>query len=162
MARRQPARSPRPARSTTPTPAARAARQPPAVATAPPRPDVVVDFNLRNGLLFVTVHNIGAASAYQVVTRFDRTFRGLGGRKDLTALALFRSLLFLPPGKRIRQLVDTADAYFQRHEPTRLTATITYADRDGRRYTDVIPHDLEVYRDLAEPLPADTVQKRRS
>ena len=50
----------------------------------------------------------------------------------------------------------------QRREPTRLTATITYADRDGRRYTDVIAHDLEVYRDLAEPLTADIAHRRRS
>ncbi len=127
-----------------------------------PRPDVIVDFSLRHGLLFVSVQNIGAASAYQIVTRFDHPFRGLGGRKDLDRLALFRSLLFLPPGKRIRQLVDSADAYFQREEPTRLTATVTYADRDGRRYTDVIPHDLEVYRDLAEPLPAAIASRRRS
>jgi hypothetical protein len=162
MARRQPARSRRPARPAATASTPRPARQPATVAIAPPRPDVVVDFNLRNGLLFVSVQNIGAASAYQVVTRFDQTFRGLGGRKDLTELALFRSLLFLPPGKRIRQLVDAADAYFQRHEPTRLTATITYADRDGRRYTDVIPHELEVYRDLAEPLSASGPERHRS
>jgi hypothetical protein len=161
MARSQPARSRRSARAAAPAPATRATRQPLPPA-AGPRPDVLVDFTLRNGLLFVTVQNIGGASAYQVVTRFDHPFRGLGGRRDLTELAVFRSLLFLPPGKRIRQLVDAADAYFQRREPTRLTATITYADRDGRRYTDVIPHDLEVYRDLAEALPADIAQRRRS
>ena len=87
MARRQPARPRRAARAAAPAPVTRAARQPPAVATGP-RPDVLVDFNLRNGLLFVTVQNIGAGSAYQVVTRFDHPFRGLGGRKDLTELAL--------------------------------------------------------------------------
>jgi hypothetical protein len=87
-----------------------------------------------------------------VVTRFDRPFHGLGGRKDLSRLALFRSLLFLPPGKQVSQLVDHLDAYFQRDEPTRLNATITYADRNGVRYKEVVPHDLEVYRDRAEPL----------
>lgn len=123
---------------------------------------MVVDFSLRHGLLFVTIQNIGAASAYEVVTRFDHPFRGLGGRRNLTELALFRSLLFLPPGKRIRHLVDAADAYFQRGEPTRLTATISYADRNGRRYSDVIPHDLEVYRDLAEPLRPERPPQDRS
>jgi hypothetical protein len=126
------------------------------VATTPApsaRPDVIIDFSVDRGLLFVTLRNIGAASAFDVVTRFDRAFRGLGGEKDLSALALFRSLLFLPPGKQLTQLVDAADAYFARDEPTRLTATITYADRDGRRYSDVIPHDLTVYRDLAQAEP---------
>jgi hypothetical protein len=102
--------------------------------------------------LFVILQNIGAASAYDVATRFDRPFRGLGGRKDVSALALFRSAPFLPPRKRIAQLVDALDAYFLRDEPTRLTATITYADREGRRYKETIPHDLEIYRDLTEAL----------
>ena len=59
----------------------------------------------------------------------------------------------LVTGKQITQLVDHADAYFQREEPTRLTATITYADRAGRRYSEVIPHDLDIYRDLAQAEP---------
>ena len=116
------------------------------------RPDVIVDFVVDRGLLFVVLHNIGGASAYEVVTRFDRPFHGLGGRKDLSRLALFRSLLFLPPGKQISQLVDHLDAYFQRDEPTRLTATITFADRHGNRYKEAVPHDLDIYRDRAEPM----------
>lgn len=152
MARRTPA-----TRTRRPTPSARAPRAPsaPANAADPPssRPDVYVDFSVRRGLLFVTVHNIGTASAYHVVTSFDRPLRGLGGRRDLATLALFRSLLFLPPGKRISQLVDAADTWFRRETSTRLTATLTYTDRDGRRYTESVPHDLAVYRDLAEPLP---------
>lgn len=124
-----------------------------ATATAPPtthRPDVIVDFSLDRGLLSVALRNIGGASAYQVATRFDRAFHGLGGRTNVAALPLFQSMPFLPPGKHLSQLVDTFDAYLQREEPTRLTATITYADRDGRQYRDVVPHDLNTYRSLAE------------
>lgn len=127
----------------------------------PVRPDVFVDFSVHRGLLFVSVRNIGAASAYDVRTMFDQPFRGLGGRTDCSALALFHALRFLPPGKRIRHLVDTAGAYFQRKEPLHLTATLTYADREGRQFTDVIPHNLEVYRDLAAPLYADTPRVAR-
>jgi hypothetical protein len=146
-----------PARRPTGRPAPRrrataSAAEAPAAAPAL-RPDVIVDFSVDRGLLFVLVHNIGGAAAYQVVTRFDQPFHGLGGRKDLSRLALFKSLLFLPPGKQISQLVDHLDAYFHRDEPTLLTATLTYADRDGRRYKDVVPHDLSIYRDLVEPLP---------
>ena len=149
MARRStsaPRRPSRPAPARRPGPVAAPANLP-AV-----RPDVIVDFLVDRGLLFVALHNIGGASAYEVVTRFDRPFHGLGGRKDLSRLALFRSLLFLPPGKQISQLVDHLDAYFQRDEPTRLTATITYVDRNGVRYKEVVPHNLEIYRDRAEPL----------
>lgn len=117
------------------------------------RPDVYVDFSLADGLLVVTLANIGDASAYDVAVRFDSPFHGLGGKTDIGAIALFHSLLFLPPAKRITQLVDHADAYFRRGEPLRLTATVGYADRDGRRFEERIAHDLAVYRDLVEPLP---------
>lgn len=151
MARRPPSPT-RPSARPAPRRRAAAAAQPqPATPTV--RPDVIVDFSVDRGLLFVLVHNIGGASAYQVVTRFNQPFHGLGGRKDLSRLALFKSLLFLPPGKQISQLVDHLDAYFHRDEPTALTATLTYTDRDGRRYKDVVPHDLSIYRDLVEPLP---------
>ena len=152
MARRTPAATTRPTRRTARSTRTSANTAAPAAADQPTptiRPDVIVDFSVDRGLLVVSLQNIGGASAYRIVTRFDRAFHGLGGNKDLSTLALFRSLLFLPPGKRISQLVDHADAYFQREEPTRLTATITYTDRDGRRYSEVIPHDLDIYRDLA-------------
>ena len=122
-------------------------------AVAPTRPDVYVDFTVDQGLLFIVLRNIGGASAYDVVTRFDRPFRGLGGRKDISAITLFRSLPFMPPGKQFTQLVDHLDAYFRRDEPTRLTASMTYADREGRRYAEAVPHDLDIYRDLDETLP---------
>ena len=155
MARRSPARPPRlPSRRAGRKAAAVPLPAPPPPSPLPPvRPDVIVDFALEGGLLFVAVQNIGAASAYHVVVEFDCAFRGLGGRKDLSTIALFRSLMFLPPGKRLVQLVDSADAYFQRGEPTRLNATISYVDRDGQRFVELVPHDLEVYRDLAQPMP---------
>jgi hypothetical protein len=122
-------------------------------ATPAMRPDVIVDFSVDHGLLIVALQNIGALSAYDVTTTFDRPFHGLGGRHDISTLPLFRAVPFMPPGKRIGQLVDTAHAYFRRDEPTHLVATIRYADRDGHRYSEAIPHDLAVYRDLTDVVP---------
>ena len=114
------------------------------------RPQVVVDFSVDDGLLFVTLRNAGSESAYRVTTRFDRPFRGLGGTTELSALRLFRRLEFLPPGKSFVQLVDPLAHYARRREPLRLAATATYVDRDGRRYEDVMRHDLRVYLELGE------------
>jgi len=150
MARRTPAATARPARR--PATAAPHTPDPPAPLPAV-RPDVIVDFSVERGLLFVVLRNIGAASAYAVVTRFDQPFHGLGGTKDISTLALFRSLAFMPPGKQFTQLVDPVAAYFQRDEPARLTATLTYKDREGHRYSEEVPHDLAIYRDLAEAVP---------
>jgi hypothetical protein len=78
--------------------------------------------------------------------------RGIGST-DLTKFARFR---------QTRPIVDAVDTCFQRCEPSRLTATITHADREGHGYTDPIPHDLGVGRDLAKPLPAEGPQRNRS
>jgi hypothetical protein len=112
------------------------------------RPDMIVDFQADQALLYIVLKNIGARSAYRVITHFDKPFRGLGGEKCISELQLFKSLLFIPPGKEFVQLVDPLGAYFRRREPSRLTATITYQDREGRKFEDVIPHDLRIYRDL--------------
>ena len=112
------------------------------------RPEVIVDFQADQALLFVVLKNIGTRSAYRVITNFDQPFRGLGGKKCISTLQLFRYLLFIPPGKEFVQLVDPLGAYFTRREPSRLTATIAYEDREGQKFKDVISHDLRIYRDL--------------
>ena len=114
------------------------------------RPEVIVDFACRDGLLFVILKNIGARSAYRVTTRFDKPFRGLGGRKPIATLRLFRRLDFMAPGKEFCQLVDPLALYLERREPARLTATVAYRDREGARFEDAITHDLRVYLDLGE------------
>ena len=65
-------------------------------------------------------------------------------------MALFRRVGFMPPDKQFLQLVDPVSMYFSRREPSTITATVSYADRSGRRYRDVMSHDLEVYRDLGD------------
>ena len=52
------------------------------------------------------------------------------------------------PGKEFIQRVDSIGAYFRRREPSRITATISYEDREGHKFKDVISHDLRIYRDL--------------
>jgi hypothetical protein len=112
------------------------------------RPEIIVDFLADQALLYVVLKNIGARSAYRVITNFDKSFQGLGGKKCISTLQLFRYLLFIPPGKEFVQLVDSLGAYFRRREPIRLSASITYEDREGQEFEDVISHDLRIYRDL--------------
>lgn len=112
------------------------------------RPEVILDFTAEEGLLHVVLKNIGTRSAYRVTVEFDKPFHGLGGRKSISDLQLFRYLQFLPPGKEFRQLVDPVAHYFKRSEPARLAATVRYTDREGRKFQEVITHDLRIYRDL--------------
>ncbi len=119
------------------------------------RPEVIVDFDVRDGLLFVSLKNVGDASAYEVSTRFDAPFRGLDGQKDIAAMNMFRRVEFMAPGKTFVQLVDPLASYTRRKEPTMLSATITYRDRAGSQFSDVIKHDLRVYLDLGGPVQRD-------
>lgn len=114
------------------------------------RPEVIVDFDCDEGLLTVALKNIGQGSAYRVRTQFDKPFYGLQGDKCISAMRVFRNVEFMAPGKEFRQFIDRLDRYAKRKEPMRLLATITYRDRDGRRYEDKIAHDLRVYLDLGQ------------
>ncbi len=112
-------------------------------------PEVIVDFDFEDGLLYAAVRNLSDRPAYRVSVRFDKAFTGLGGSRDTAGLALFRNIEFLAPRKEIRTLVDTAASYFSRRQPARLTADVSWRDGAGRRRTHRITHDLRIYRELA-------------
>lgn len=128
-------------------------RSKPVEDTEPPRPagepEVIVDFIFEQGLLHVSVANIGATAAHKIRVKFDQPFRGLGGTREISKLRLFRNLEFLPPGKQISSLIDTAPAFFERREPLKLAATISFLDRFGTRYERLVNHDLSVYTDIS-------------
>jgi hypothetical protein len=112
------------------------------------RPEVIVDIVFEDGLFHVAIENIGQKPAREVSVRFHPTFRGAGGHLEVSALPLFRRIPFLAPRRRITTFVDTSSAYFARCEPTDITATVTYTDAAGAEYTDTIPHDLAIYKDV--------------
>ena len=113
-----------------------------------PRPDVIVDFLFEDGMLFVAVQNIGSEPAQQVHVAFDPPFKGLGGTASMAELPLFRNIEFLAPARSIRTLLDSSAAYFARREPERITASISYSDRSGHKFSCTILHDLAIYRDI--------------
>jgi hypothetical protein len=111
-------------------------------------PAVIVDFIFRQGELYIAVANVGDAPAYDIAVKFDKAFRGLGGEREVSSLALFRRLLFLPAGKSIETFLDMSTSYFARREPTRITAHVSYRDTERRLYERRIAHDLSIYKDV--------------
>jgi hypothetical protein len=124
------------------------------VSAAERQSDVIVDFVIEEGVLYVTVANIGERPALKVSCRFEPGFRGLGGSVEISRLPLFRNIEYLAPRKEIRTLVDSSAAYFARKEPTKLQVAITYRDESGTRRQAAIKHDLGIYRDLAYVVPS--------
>lgn len=110
--------------------------------------EVIVDFLFEEGVLFVSLSNIGARPARKVTVAFDPNFRGADGL-NVASLPLFKNVEFLAPHKTITTLLDSSAAYFARGEPTQIAADVSYIDADGTRRRDTIHHDLEIYRDLA-------------
>jgi len=113
------------------------------------RPDVIVDFLFEDGMLFVAVQNIGSEPALRVHVAFDPPFKGLGGTASIPELPLFRNIEFLAPSRSIRTLLDSSAAYFARKEPEQITATASYSDRSGKKFSYTMLHDLAIYRDIA-------------
>jgi len=111
-------------------------------------PDVFLDFEFEDGLLFVVVGNATLHAAEAVEIKFGQSFHGLGGGTDFAKLRVFKRIEYLAPGRRIRALLDSSAAYFARKEPTKLTATIRFRDADGKRHERAVTHDLAIYRDL--------------
>ncbi|MEO5576685.1 MAG: hypothetical protein ABIR67_09585 [Gaiellaceae bacterium] len=110
--------------------------------------DVILDVVFDRGLLFLVVENIGDCAAHRVRIKFDKPFSGVGGPKRIDRLALFRRLEFLAPRKSIEVFLDRSAAYFERGEPTKLNAAISWRTSAGERRRVTIVHDLEIYRDL--------------
>jgi hypothetical protein len=111
------------------------------------RSNVILDFVFEDGLLFVSLANIGDAPATDVVVEFNEAIHMADG-KLLGELGLFRRLRFLAPRKEIVAFVDSTAAYFGRGEPSRIAASIRWRDEDGESRSAKIDHDLDVYRDL--------------
>jgi hypothetical protein len=114
------------------------------------RPEVIVDFSVEEGMLTVRLKNIGRASAYLVKTEFDKPFYGLNREKCISRMRLFRHVDFMPAGKEFCQFVDILANYAKRKEPMRIKASVSYRDREGRRYKETMAHDLRIYLEMGQ------------
>ena len=110
---------------------------------------MIVDFVFEEGLLYVSLQNVGDVPAYDVRAGFDPPFHGLGGEQDASRLRMFRHTPFLGPRRTIRSFLDRSAAYFAREEPRSIAVSITYRDVGRRQHRRTIHHDLAVYEDLA-------------
>lgn len=118
-------------------------------AAAPARtPEVILDFVFEDGLLFISLENIGDGPAHDVRVRFAQDIHGVRGTRRINALQLFSNTEFLAPRKSIRTFLDTSAQYFARKEPTRITAHLSYLDSARRPYRNTIHHDLGIYQDI--------------
>jgi len=115
------------------------------------RPDVIVEFLFDRGCFLISVNNIGNGPALKVAVQFDKKITSPDGKKELTALPLFKNIEFLGPNREIVAFVDASSSYFRRKQPTKISTQVTYRDINGEMYELSIKHDLEIYRELPYP-----------
>ena len=99
-------------------------------------------------MLFLVLRNIGDRPAIATSVKFDKKIVGVGGRRDISTLPIFRQVEFLGPGREIVVFVDQSHSYFARKQPTKISARISYSDSEKQNYLATINHDLEIYREL--------------
>lgn len=112
------------------------------------RPYVILDFIFDRGLFFIALRNIGKRSAFNVSVHFDKDFKGVEGKKEVSKMLMFKNLDFMPPDKEIVTFLDSSSAYFSRGEPTKIETVITFQNYEGRKYEFKFSYDLGVYKEL--------------
>jgi hypothetical protein len=122
-------------------------------APSDPDPYVIVDFVFDRGLLSISIKNIGTRPAFAVRVRFSHKLMGCNGSVDVSALALFRALEFLPGGKEITTILDTSVSYFRSKQPAQITTDVSYRDTHEKKFFNSIRHNLEIYRQIAYTPP---------
>jgi hypothetical protein len=110
-------------------------------------PEVIVDFDCKQDLLYMVIANVGSSSAHKVSIEFDKEIIDFRGRR-LSQLDVFHHLEFLAPGKKITFFVDELAKYIKRKQPLRIGFSIAYIDRNGQSRRDFIRHNLTVFKDL--------------
>ena len=113
-------------------------------------PDVIVDFEYDEGLLFIVIENIGNDSAYNTSVRFNKKVLGMQKTKNISSLRIFRTLKFLPPGKKIKILVDLFQFYLACKQPMKISTVIFFRNKLKQIFQNSIQHDLSIYKDFAE------------
>ncbi len=115
-------------------------------------PNVIVDFECEEGMLYVSIENIGSLPAYKISVEFDKKIRGIENENEISSLNLFKCIEFLPPGRKIRAFIDRFPSYVVRKQPMLVQTTITYFGKNRRKFVESIRHNLSIYEDLPEIL----------
>ncbi|MEZ4416034.1 MAG: hypothetical protein R3E10_09765 [Gemmatimonadota bacterium] len=110
-------------------------------------PCVVLDVDVRDGLVELVLENVGERPALEVRVQLQPTVRALGGEVDLDRLPLFERLGVLRPQGCHRVFVDRLAALLEQG-PERFRAAVSCKDERGRPWSWTYEHDLGAFRGL--------------
>jgi len=111
-------------------------------------PNIIVDFEVTPDLVFVVVQNIADQAAFKLRIKPSTAIKGLGGKKNISSLSLFREITYMAPKKEIRVFVDSYDSFFEQQEKLLIRFSVSYENEEGRSFGKTIEHNLAIYKDL--------------
>jgi hypothetical protein len=112
------------------------------------RPYVVFDLQPRLGIVWLVLRNIGATAAHSVrVAVVPQLETEINGERVQSALTR-DSISFLPPGRVLEDILDEGGVVLQRYPHPVFSGELTYADGDGRTYTEPFTIDLTLELDM--------------
>jgi hypothetical protein len=114
------------------------------------RPFVVIDFHPWATIIELTIKNVGATLARDVMFAFDpplaTTHDKTSGRGNLMDLSLFKNgIPAFAPGKEITLFFDTFPARLEHGLPLAYEVVVSYRDPAGHEYREPTKLDLEMY-----------------
>lgn len=114
------------------------------------RPFVVIDFDIKDHLIFIEVSNTGPSLARDVRFAIEPAFQSSLEGYQARDLKMFRDgISTLAPGKVIRTMFDSFPSREQQGIPDAYAVTITYADeKRGRAFTETLDLDIGLYRNV--------------
>lgn len=117
------------------------------------RPYVVVDFEFRRFLVYISIKNIGQTPATDVSIVFDQPLQTVGISKDPNKASVFSAPIpMVAPGRNIRVTFGVSHRLMSEPNiPDRYKATVTYRSMGGKQkqYTDQYVLDFSHYADAA-------------
>ena len=109
---------------------------------------VIVDFEIDASVLFILIKNPGNHALLNLKIKPVSAIPGLGGKRDLSKLNVFKEISYMAPFKEIRIFVDSYDSFFRNLKDTKIEFNITYQDEAEKSYRKKITHDLKIYADM--------------
>jgi hypothetical protein len=114
----------------------------------PTEPQIIVDFEIEDGLVFISIINHSDVAAVNLQVRPDCQIPGMNGTVDVTSFAMFRRITFMAPGKKLKTLVDRYETFFKNMKRTVISFDITFQNEQREKFNKTIKHDLKIYKDL--------------
>jgi hypothetical protein len=109
---------------------------------------VIVDFEIDASTVCMLIKNSGNNALLNLKIKPSSPIPGLGGKRDLSELNVFKEISYMAPLKEIRIFVDSYDSFFRNLKSTKIEFNITYGDESEKSYRKKITHDLKIYTDL--------------